>query len=258
MSLGFIPYAVKFNLHEVDATAAGTILLALITVVLAGIAVVQLIQSRKDRKVADDALAAATYQAQISERQAETAEKALQAQMRPLLIEVPIDRARVDRFRFGSDNTDSLKTVGELYVDSSRSTATGNEVRLAVPFLNAGNGVARIQCAWIEVEGQGYECGGFVRANVPVGLETRALFAFGEENPGYQPVKALIDTHADISVGIRYCDAAGRQITTTAFTLSHHGAQEPEWEVNVIDLRDPDADEHLPPGVTGWGAPPAE
>jgi hypothetical protein len=242
---------VDVEIHKIGAVAASTIALAVATFLLAAVAFIQLLRSRGDRRIADQALEVANQQAQISERQAVAGERALQAQIRAILIEVPIDVDRQDRFRFSDEKRGASRAVGELLVDGEVPTSTGEAVKVAVPFLNAGPGIAQAESAWIELGGRGYSAVDLTRPNIPPGEETRALFYFRTEESGHEEVKALIDERRDILVAIRYHDIVGRQVTTTRVSLRYVGKPELQWEVVYVEIGEPDTGEVPPPGGVG-------
>lgn len=244
-------FAVDVEIHKIGAVAATTVLLALATFVLAAVALAQLLRSRGDRRIANQALDVAAQQAQISERQAVAGERALQAQIRAILIEVPIDVDRQERFRFPDEKRSAARAVGELLVDSEVATSAGEDVKIAVPFLNAGPGIAQAEYAWIEIADRGYSAVDLTRPNIPPGEETRALFYFRVGELGHEEVKALIDERRDILVAIRYHDIAGRQVTTTRVSLRYVGKPELQWEIAYVEIGEPDTGEVPPPGGVG-------
>jgi hypothetical protein len=243
---------VEFDFHKIDAVAAGTILLALATFILALFTFFLLRSGTKDRKIAMDALEAGREQAKISERHTAAAEKTLESQIQPVLIEIPVDLSVLprDQVYFPTSVEPTEIPYGGVYAAADVGP-NENEVRISVPLLNAGRGIAKVEGAWIELANPriGYSAVDLSRPNVPVGTHTRAQFFFREGEDGFRSVGDLIRGQSEFLVALRYSDVFGRQTTTTRLTARFRSRAHMNWEIDLVDVGDPDFGEVPPPGA---------
>jgi hypothetical protein len=244
-------FGVEFALEKFDSVAAGTFLLAVATFFLALVTYRLLRAAKDERETALDALAAAEEQARIAQRQADVAERTLSVQMQPVLVEMPVSSSgSLELVSFPGTGQTVPLPVGGVYAGADVPGRAGPEVRLAVPFLNAGRGIAAISYGWIEIYGpRGFRAIDFARPNVPVGSETYAFFLFRQGELGFDEVGDLIRRGSEILVAVQYSDISRRQTRTTRFWIRFQADARTGWVIYQVEVGDPDTGVPPPPGA---------
>jgi len=203
-----------------EATAVGTLALAAATFLLA----------LKTKALADTATKELTLvEKQIAEtqRQSVTAEAALTASIRPVLVDVPRPT-----FRRGPKTTTlnpagfGTKSTADIDVSQIRSESADERLYLIVPVRNVGPGPARVTAVTVTAAGEGQ-----TGAPVAVGRGP-SVIAAGEvaevrftAETGSGPAKLiqLLRTDDDLVVEASYTDVAGRQGAASQLLLQKRG-----------------------------------
>jgi hypothetical protein len=232
---------IVLDLHKVDAVGLGTLLLAAATAFLAVLTYFLLRAGRDDRKIAQEALAAAQSQAEIAQR-------SLDSEIRPILAEVPLN-VGVEELIYYPDRAEPVHGVEggvHVWIDDS-------ELLCSVPFRNVGRGLAKVETAYIEGAGRAtaYRAADITRPNIAVGERTRAVFRFRRGEAGYAEVGHRVRTPDDWVAAIRYTDVGDRQVTATKLQVRFRSRAHTNWEVEYVEITDPDTGEAPPPGAMG-------
>jgi hypothetical protein len=206
--------------YATAATAGGTFLLALATFRLAG----------KTRELAKSGEATATAakqelnllgdQAESTRRQSEAAEAALNASVRPLLLDVPRHTYRpvVEGYR---------RQLEQVDVSAIIAVADRDEVSLTVPIRNAGAGIALVVAVAITVARDGAIGEPVVPGEPPSAVVAREEAAvFFEETGGSDQrvaLEHLLTCGEDLVIEVAYTDIAGRQEAATLLYVTQTG-----------------------------------
>jgi hypothetical protein len=204
-------------------TAAATLLLAAGTFWLAW-------STREDVKGSKRQVAIGLEQVEVSRRQATAAERAIQGQHTPLLIDVPYGTER-EPTRFDHlGQPMSFRDASEVIVRLAAETAS---LQIGVPLRNVGTGLARVTSLSLE-PGFGVQWNSTIpKPNVPAGERARFALSVHPDQAGYELMRALVERRDGFAVSVTYTDAAGAQATITSATLYADG--ETRWRVRTID-----------------------
>jgi hypothetical protein len=219
------------------ALAASTWWLARKTSALALTTSQEVEQSARQLKVAQEHAATALVASQASTEQTRLAQLTLNAQIRPVLVDLPPrthDPAteRVEMILY--PGRESQGRPGMLEVAVHKDGAM-----VSLPLRNAGNGLAMIRGISLEVgEATPPPSVAIQPANVPPGEQARMNFLAAPDDPAFQPMKKALAPGGNFDVVVAYSDLAGQQMTLSRFSIydSDNG-----WVVRQVHLQEPDA-----------------
>jgi hypothetical protein len=188
--------------------------------------------TQRQAQVAHDALAAAREQTRISQL-------TLDAQVRPVLIDVPLDLATEEQMVYPGRDEPVIGHRGAVQV-----SASDTEVLISLPWRNAGAGLAMIRGLAVRV---GTELGPppvmILPANLPPKEYGRASFRAAPGDAAFAPLREVIQQQQSLSVEVGYSDLAGQQYTLSRFDLYFRSRAHWNWEVRQVHFQDPGADE---------------
>jgi hypothetical protein len=231
--------------------AIGTMLLAVATFILArstrGLAHNTAEEVQESKRQVDASL----KQVEAAQRQAAAAQEALDAayeqtrlaqltlnaQIRPVLIDVPGLVGVRDTIMYPGREKPIAGDAGFVHVD-----ATDAEVLVSVPLRNAGAGVAMIRGLKLTLRTAiGPPSVRITPPNLPPNERGRVSFRATPGDAAFAPLSETIRAHRDFSVQVGYADLAGQQYTITRFDLyCYAGAR---WTVRQVHLEEPGSDE---------------
>jgi hypothetical protein len=179
-------------------------------------------------KATQDALAEAREQTRISQQ-------TLNAQIRPVLIDVPLDLA-VEEPMFYPGRDDAVTGHrGAVHVGVS-----DDEVLISHPVRNAGVGLAMIRGISLEIgTAIGSPPVSIVPANVAPGEHARVSFRMTPGDAAFAPVREVLVRNQSVSVIVAYSDLAGQQMTLSRFDLYYRDRAHWNWEVRQVHLQEP-------------------
>jgi hypothetical protein len=190
--------------------------------------------SQEQARIAHEALNAAREQTHL-------AQLTLSAQIRPVLIDVPLDLGEPSEpvFYAGSDEP-ILVPRGGVHV-----FANEDGVRISVPLRNAGAGLAMIRGIALEVgEPIPLPATTIQPANVPRGERGRVSFVAGHDHPRLDAIRAAIEpSYGTFSVAVSYSDLAGQHLALSRFDVSFRSEAHMNWEVRQVHLSAAGSDE---------------
>lgn len=223
----------SYRLFSPDWAVAASLIAAAVTVVLAWFAFLS---------------------ARAAGRTARAAEAQLEAQVRPLLIDVTPREGPREATEFLDGHTLSSEcTVGRVLVSLVDSTAY-----LSIPLRNVGTGLAEVRGVEL-LSGPGGFAGSTPKPNVPPGEEVRfnfvlpreewledhsELFAIVDETflsadyrqgAGPAPGVTLWDSEGIVAFAVSYTDLAGTQPTKTRVEIRRDRASG-EWSIHRVQL----------------------
>lgn len=198
-------------------------------------------------KAAEGEVAAARDQVQESRRQTELAQKTLDAQITPVLIDEPLDLSVEQRFNF-LDTETTMHPGGVLVgqVEENR------KVRMSLPVLNAGKGPARLTGVSLDLTPPqggvmpGPPANDFTRSVLPPGESARILFFYeratrSDPDPPWWDAWNHLLQYGTFSVRVRYTDLGGRQDTISHYVIQRRTYAHYGWEVSSVMLEEPPA-----------------
>jgi hypothetical protein len=196
--------------------------------------------------VANVVYVAATLRlAEISEQSLGVAERSLEAQVKPIILDVALDLAVPDKPSFPGLSDPVIVYRGGVHV----AAAPDGQARCSLPVINLGRGPARITGIIVRLPTRdGQTIPGephyvkIERPNLPPEHMTRINFAFQSGDPGWSEWYLAADPANNVgrfSVDVDYTDYAGDQRTTTTFVIAHDpDGEHYKWGVETTDLRD--------------------
>jgi hypothetical protein len=187
--------------------------------------------TQEQAHTAQEALAAAHEQTRISQL-------TLNAQIRPVLIDVPLDLAAQGPIFYEGRDEPVTAQRGAVHVEISEAGAS-----ISVPMRNAGAGLAMIRGVGLRTGEPIPSPPVTVRpANVPPGEDSRVSFAVAADHPALATIQGTIVPLPgnSFSVEVAYSDLAGEQMTVTRFDVYFRSGS---WEVQQIHLQEPGADQ---------------
>lgn len=199
---------------------------------------------------------ASLQQVEVAQQQAEAAQQALQsahaqarlaqltlnAQIRPVLIDVPGRPGVQETIRY----PDTIRAPsGEKVVHGDEGVvhvaASDAEVLISVPLRNAGNGLAMIRglnlALHIEI---GQPPVRIDPPNVPPTEHARVSFRAVVGDAAFSPLSQSIRDRRDFSIQVGYSDLAGEQYTVTRLDLYCNTSG--HWYVRQVHLEEPGSD----------------
>ncbi|HEY4099146.1 MAG TPA: hypothetical protein VGM33_26710 [Baekduia sp.] len=207
-------------------TAVGTVILAAATFWMARKTRDAATATQDDVRAAKEQLTVAQAQIELSRRQADAAEAAISAQLKPVLIDVPFDMFREGGTDAGTVSVELNPKSGLILVD--------------IPLRNVGPGLARVTGLSLDT-GSPIAFGATLRnANIPPGERARFMFTAAPEQSGYSAFRDIVDRRGTFSVAVRYTDAAGAQDSLTRADLHWNDAIS-RWYVRQIFTSGPGA-----------------
>jgi hypothetical protein len=237
LAITVLTHGFTIDLHMVDAVGLGTLLLATATSVLAWKTRALAKEAKEDRKVALRQVATAQEALSESREQTKVARQTLGAQIRPVLIDVPLDlAAQGPIFHEGRDEPVAAQR-GTVHVEISEAGAS-----ISVPMRNAGAGLAMIRGVGLRTGEPMPSPPVTIRpANVPPGEDSRVSFAVPADHPALATIQQTIVPLPDnnFSVEVAYSDLAGEQMTVTRFDVYFRSGS---WVVRQIHFSEPGAD----------------
>lgn len=233
--------------------AIGTLALALATAALArstrGLANETADEVEHSKRQVDAAL----EQVKVSQRQAETAQDALDAaheqtrisqltlnaQIRPVLIDVPLDLAVEESLFYPGREEPIAGHRGGVHVFSG-----DQEVMVSVPLRNAGAGLAMIRGIGMRLTVATPSAPVIIQpANVPAGEHGRVSFRATPGDAAFAPLSQAIAGQASFSIEVGYSDLAGQQYTISRFGVHFRSRAHTNWEVRQVHLQELGAEE---------------
>jgi hypothetical protein len=187
--------------------------------------------AQEQARAAQDALAETREQTRISQL-------TLKAQIRPVLIDVPLDLAIEEPIFYPGRDEAVTGHRGAVHVGGS-----DDELLVSVPVRNAGVGLAMIRGISLEIgTAIGPPAVMIVPANVAPRERARVSFRATPGDAAFAPVREVIQRNQTMSVVVSYTDLAGQQMTLSRFDLYFRSRAHWNWEVRQVHFQEPGAD----------------
>ncbi|MCW2992898.1 MAG: hypothetical protein JWQ18_393 [Conexibacter sp.] len=183
---------------------------------------------------------ATATQAALAEARKQTniSEQTLNAQIRPVLVDVPFEAGINERLSFPGRDKSVISRRGAVVV----SVGDG-DVLISVPIRNAGVGLAMIRGISLEI---GTPIAppdvSIMPTNIGPGERGRLNFRMEQGHNAYATLAKLLARKQSLSVVVAYSDLAGRQLTLSRYDLYHRERALSGWDVRQVHLQEPDAD----------------
>lgn len=166
--------------------------------------------------------------AAAANRSARAAERHVEGQLRPLLIDVPHGDYLQKEVEVVLPNGEAhLAAVrGELYIPHDGSY-------VSTPIRNVGAGVARIESVGVRACGHGPFEGDrpvISKENVPPGEETRVGINVSGDRKAHAHVREAVRLSSGLEVVVTYNDLSGEQRQRAVLALGARGSDE-KWRV---------------------------
>jgi hypothetical protein len=199
---------------------------------------------------------ATRMQVEVSQEQVRTALEALEAareqtrlagltldaQIRPALVDVPLDMSfREPIFYSGRESPiDAHRGFVHVHLDAGREGAL-----ISVPMRNAGVGLAMIRGISLEVGTPIPTPPVTIQpANVPAGETSRVSFIAGPDHLAFDAIRETVAPgRQTFSVVVAYTDLAGGQMTLSRFDVHFKPEPPSNWYVRQVHLQQSNADE---------------
>jgi hypothetical protein len=190
----------------------------------------QVAATQDQARAAQEALAAAHEQTRL-------AQLTLNAQSRPVLVDVPLDLSHKEPIFYSGRDAPVEAHRGGVHVH------VGDEgAMISVPMRNAGVGLAMIRGISLEVGEATPPAPVTIQpANVPAGEYARLSFLAAPEHPAFAAIQRAIAAQ-NFSVVVSYSDLAGQQMTLSRFDVYFRSRAHYNWEVRQVHLQEPGAD----------------
>jgi hypothetical protein len=191
----------------------------------------QVAVSQEQARIAKESLTVAQDQTRI-------AELTLGAQIRPVLVDVPLELG-VDEPIFYPDRDEPIRgNPGAVHV------SVGPEgTMVSVPLRNAGAGLAMIRGVGLRVGEAIPSPPVTIRpANVAPGERARVSFATSPDDPATNAISGAIAA-GSLSVEVGYSDLAGGQYTVSRLDVHFRSRAHWNWEVRQVHLQELGANE---------------
>jgi hypothetical protein len=183
-------------------------------------------------RTAQEALGAAREQTRISQL-------TLDAQIRPVLIDVPLDLAIEEQLFYPGRHEPVGGHRGGVH-----AFASDEEVMISVPLRNAGAGLAMIRGTGVRLSVATPTAPVMIQpANIPSGEYGRVSFRATPGEAAFAPLSQAVQAQSSFSIEVGYSDLAGQQCTVSRFDVHFRSRAHTNWEVRQIHLRDLDSDE---------------
>jgi hypothetical protein len=178
-------------------------------------------------------------QVKATQNQARISQLTLNAQIRPVLIDLPLDLAVEEPIFFPDRDEPVMSHRGAVHVG-----AGGGGVMISLPLRNAGVGLAMIRGVALRMRGNVPTPPVMIRpANVPPHQRGRVSFWARADDPAFPSLREAVDAEQDFSVEVAYSDLAGQELTISRFDVYLRKRGQRHWEVRQVHLQEPDADE---------------
>jgi hypothetical protein len=183
-------------------------------------------------QAAQDALAAARDQTRISQL-------TLSAQIRPVLIDVPLNLAIEEQLFYpGRDGEPVVGIHGGVHLHGADT-----EVLVSLPLRNAGAGLALITGTAIKI---GTELGPppvmVIPSIIAAGEYGRVNFRTKPGDAAHAPLRDFLREHQQLSIEVGYTDLAGQQLTVSRFDVHFRSRAHTNWEVRQVHFQAPGTD----------------
>jgi hypothetical protein len=187
--------------------------------------------SQRQAKTAHDALDAAREQTRISQL-------TLNAQIRPVLIDMPLDLGVEERLVYPGRDEPIAGPGGGVHV-----FAGPEEAVVSIPFRNAGAGLAMVRGVGMLLTVEAPAPPVMIQpANVPAGERGRVSFRATPSEVSFALLSQVIQDRGSFSIEVGYSDLAGQQYTITRFDVYFRSHAHTNWEVRQVHLQEPGAD----------------
>ncbi len=183
-------------------------------------------------KTGQEALEAAREQTRISQQ-------TLDAQIRPVLIDVPLDLTIEEQLFYPGRNAPAAAHRGGV-----EAFASNEEVTMSLPLRNAGAGLAMIRGIGIRLTVATPTAPVMIQpANVPTGEYGRVNFRATPGEAAFRPLSQAIQSQSNFSIEVGYSDLAGQQYSISRFDIYFRSRAHTNWEVRQVRLQEPGSDE---------------
>lgn len=198
----------------------------------------QVEEARRQVEVAQAQAEHARRQVDLAQQQTRIAQLTLSAQIRPVLIDVPLDLARAEPIFYPDREEPIGGNPGAVHV-----VAADRTFRISVPVRNAGAGLAMIRGISLSVRDAVPPPQTMIRpANVAPNERSRvSFFGSADEDPRLEPVLEAIAS-GQLSVEIGYADLSGQQYTISVFNVVFRSQAHWNWEIRQVHLKEPDGE----------------
>ncbi len=237
------------------ALAVATFLLAVSTRSLAKKTAQEVEHSRRQAEASNAQVSESRRQVEASQEQARIAQGALEAaheqtylaqltlsaQIRPVLIDVPVGLGEPSDSVFFAGTRDPISVPrGGVHV-----FANEDGVRISVPLRNAGAGLAMVRGISLEVgEPITPPATAIQPANIAPGERGRVSLVAGHDYPRLDAIRAVLQpAYGTFSVVVSYTDLAGQHLALSRFDVSYRSEAHTNWEVRQVHLSRPGSDE---------------
>lgn len=224
-------------------TALGTIGLGIATFALARRTRALAASGQETADAAKEELTLLGNQAESARRQSSAAEAALNASLRPLVIDVPRHSMRTIWVRDQGERRPEAVDSSVISATVRETTRTGS---LTVPVRNVGSGaalgVAVAVSNYREKTAGGRIAEGEAPSVIPAGEADWLVFEDMEGAAavaGVTPLVDLLRSEEDLVVEVAYSDAAGRQESATQLYLTRSGQIDRVYRVTTAVIGQP-------------------
>lgn len=200
----------------------------------------QVSESRRQVEASQEQVRISQGALEAAQEQTRLAQLTLSAQIRPVLIDVPLDLGEPSDSVFYAGSRDPMSVPrGGVHV-----FANENGVRISVPLRNAGAGLAMIRGISLEVaEPIPPPATTIQPANVPPGECGRVSFVAGHDHPRFDAIRAVLEpAYGTFSVVVSYTDLAGQHLALSRFDVSYRSEAHMNWQVRQVHLSEPGSD----------------
>jgi hypothetical protein len=195
------------------------------------------VAAEKGAAAADKQAAAATEQVRVAGEQVDTADRALAAQIQPVLVDEPLDLAKETRVDF--PGLWQTAHAGTILLGTEPHQGT-----LSVPVRNMGHGPAQIVgvgLRLVSADGkrvEGPSCNEVTRWVLPVGESGRLNFWFTPQDlgPRWEAWQHTVQRYGNFNLNVRYRDLGNRGDYVSAFTIDRKENHVNAWRVRQIRL----------------------
>lgn len=188
--------------------------------------------AQEQATAAQEALATAQEQTRISQL-------TLDAQIRPVLIDVPLDLAIEQPLFYPGRDEPVTGHRGAVHVG-----AGDREVVVSLPLRNAGAGLAMIRGVGIRLAVASPTPPVMIQpANMPPGEDGRITFRATPGDAAFAPLSQAIQARQSLSIEVGYSDLTGQQYTLSRFDVYFRSRAHWNWEVRQVHLQEPGAGE---------------
>jgi hypothetical protein len=186
----------------------------------------QVAASQEQAGIAQEALAASLEQTRISQL-------TLNAQVKPVLVDVPVESDVAERIRYPQRGPITGRS-GAAYV-----SADDDEVLISVAFRNAGVGLAMIRGVGLRFRAEISSPSVMISpTNVAAGERGRVSFRAIPGSAAFVPLVSAIKRAEDFSLEVGYTDLTGQQYALTRFDI-YFDAMAGAWFVRQVHFQEP-------------------